>query len=288
MIQSMTAFARHALEGPWGNACWEARSVNHRYLEIYLKLPENLREMESEAREKIQGRLHRGKIEIFLRAGIEGAASTELNLNEDLLEQLMELADQLSGRFEALSPPNALELLKWPGMFKTSEIGTETLRSELLAGLDLVLNEIEAVRKREGGALLAYLLDHLNAIEQHIASITPKVPEIIEKQRQTWRDRFADAKLEVDQARLEQEMLFFSQKIDVTEELNRLQIHVEETRRLLKNGGVIGRRLDFLMQELNRETNTLASKSVDPTLSHAVVEMKVLIEQMREQIQNIE
>lgn len=288
MIQSMTAFARHAVEGSWGNACWEVRSVNHRYLEVYLKLPENLREIETTVREKIQAKVHRGKIEIFLRTKMEGAASAKFSLNEDLLEQLVELTGELSNRFLTLTAPNALELLKWPGMLQVDEIDSESLRHELLAGLDLALNELESSRNREGRALLVYLLDHLNAIEQHIFSIKPKFPLIVEKQRQIWRERFAEAKLEVDQNRLEQEMLFFAQRIDSIEELDRLRVHCEETRRLLEEGGVIGRRLDFLMQELNREANTMASKSVDPTLSHTVVEIKVLIEQMREQIQNIE
>lgn len=288
MIQSMTAFARQPVQGSWGDACWEIRAVNHRYLEIYCKLPETLRELEAPIREKIQGRLYRGKIEVFLRAKTEGITTAELTLNDDLLEQLITLSGELSNRFPALLPPNVLEFLKWPGMIQVHDMDTQTLRLELLAGLDLALDEIEATRQREGGALLAYLQDHLNAIQLQITPLKTKISTIIEQQYQLWRDRFAEAKLNLDQHRLEQEMLFFSQKVDVTEELNRLQVHIEETRRLLAEGGVIGRRLDFLMQELNREANTLASKSVDPILSHAVVEIKVLIEQMREQIQNIE
>lgn len=288
MIQSMTAFARQPMQGSWGEACWEIRAVNHRYLEIYCKLPETLRELEAPVREKIQGRLYRGKIDVFLRVKTEGITSATLSLNEDLLEQLITLSGELSHRFPALSPPNVLELLKWPGIIQAQDVDTQTLRLELLTGLESALNEIEATRQREGGALLAYLQDHLYAIENHIIPLKTKISDIVVQQYQLWRDRFSEAKLNLDQNRLEQEMLFFAQKIDVTEELNRLQVHIEETRRLLSEGGVVGRRLDFLMQELNREANTLASKSVDPTLSHVVVEMKVLIEQMREQIQNIE
>jgi len=287
MIRSMTAFARAEAETPWGDLAWELRSVNHRYLDIFLRLPEDFRRLENDVRARINQRLARGKVEATLvfkaRPGQGG-----LNLNDDLLDALITAVGTVEARLARPAPVSPTDLLRWPGVVEAATPDLEALHARTLALLDEALDDLVAVREREGARLAALIEERLNALEDWVRRVRRRRPEVIEAQRRRLRERLEELAGEVDGQRLEQEMALLIQRLDVDEELDRLDTHLQEVRRQLRGDGPVGRRLDFLMQELNREANTLASKSADAETTRAAVEMKVLIEQMREQIQNIE
>lgn len=287
MIHSMTAYARVEHKATWGNASWEIRSVNQRYLETYLRLPEQLRSLEPILRDKLRQRLNRGKIEVNLRYELKGDQDNQLTLNEDLARQLLKAAqwvkDEASeGRLELL------DILRWPGVISAQEQDMDAIGTELLAAFDNAIDQFIEARAREGEAINAMLLSRLEGVEQQIAIVREQMPKVIEWQREKLTNRLAEVKGELDPLRIEQEMVLTAQKLDVAEEMDRLEAHVKEARRILKKGGAEGRRLDFMMQEFNRESNTLASKSICTETTAAAIELKVLIEQMREQIQNVE
>ena len=288
MIQSMTAFAREASQGDWGTLTWEIRSVNHRYLEPHFKLPENLREIEPGLREGLRKHLNRGKVECALRWQPAEKSGQGFDLNIELVKDINQAANQINRILDNPAHLNALELLQWPGVMNTAQIDATPLKKAALDSFDAALKNLVETRKREGEQLKPLFDQRLDATSAIVAEVREKLPTILASQRENIVARFEDAKLELDSARVEQEMVMLAQKTDVAEELDRLDAHVKEVRSVLGKKGAIGRRLDFLMQELNREANTLSSKSIVTDTTKAAVELKVLIEQMREQVQNVE
>ena len=288
MMLSMTAFSRQQLEGDWGSLVWEIRSVNHRYLEISLRLPEQLRSLENPVREKLRKTLHRGKVECALRYQPVAPDQAEVHFNEALIDKLLGAHDQLQARSDGQARLNSMDLLRWPGVVVERQADTALLQEQALGLFDQALVELVQHRQREGEALKGFLDQRLQAINTIVADVRQKMPAILAAQHQTLSDKVQEYKAELDPARLEQEIALLAQKADVAEELDRLDSHVKECARVLDTKGQKGRRLDFLMQELNREANTLSSKSIVAETTLDAVELKVLIEQMREQIQNIE
>ena len=288
MIRSMTAFARQEHSDTWGSLTLELRSVNHRYLEIGLRLPEELRVLEGKVRERLQQGLNRGKVDVQVRYQPPEHAGGELQLDVTLLEQLARASEQVKTYFPQQRPVSALEVMRWPGVLQMPEVDPQLLHGQTLALLDAAIDELVRGREREGEKLAEIIRQRCDGILDIITQLRELIPEI----KQSWRDklqgRLSEIKAELDASRLEQEMAIMAQKIDVDEELDRLQTHIAEVQRVLQHNKPIGRRLDFLMQELNREANTLGSKSVDARTGTASVDLKVLIEQMREQVQNIE
>lgn len=289
MIRSMTGFAEAEQATPWGTLAWELRSVNHRFLEVSPRLPEDLRALDSAVRERIGARAARGKIDAILRIKREGADAAQFDLNEPLAAALGHAIRQLGQHFPgALQRVSLTEVLAWPGLLSEPEIDSVALQAAALTTLDRALDGFVAAREREGGRLRLLLEERLAGIERETATVRSLLPEIRTALRQKMDARLADLKQPLEPGRLEQEIVLALGKLDVDEELDRLAGHVAEARRTLGLSEAVGRRLDFLMQEFNREANTLGSKSVDARSSQAAVELKVLIEQMREQVQNIE
>ncbi|MDP4527439.1 YicC/YloC family endoribonuclease [Alkalimonas delamerensis] len=286
MIHSMTAFARHDIQADWGNAQWEIRSVNQRYLETFFRLPEQFRSLETKLRETLRQQLQRGKIEVSLRYSINEAV-TELQINQQLASQLINHANALQSQAND-AQLNIMDVLRWPGVMDTPQADLDAVQSDLLEGFQLALNDFIASRAREGKAMAELIESRLSQISEHVTTVRAHLPVAMQWQRDRITNRLKDIQSELDQSRLEQEMAFLAQKSDVAEELDRLEAHIKESRHTLKKGGACGRRLDFMMQEFNREANTLSSKSISTEITNAAVELKVLIEQMREQIQNIE
>ncbi|CAG8999690.1 MAG: hypothetical protein CENE_01669 [Candidatus Celerinatantimonas neptuna] len=286
MIHSMTGYARHEVNGEWGSATWEIRSVNQRYLETYWRMPENFRGLEPKLRDKIRKQLQRGKIENNLRFESNQTQNGQLTLNQELASQLVQSAEWIQQ--QAGGQINPVDILRWPGVMEAPEQDIDTISKELLDAWQQTMDEFIASRQREGEKIQTMIEVRLDAITEQAAFVRSRLPQIIEWQREKLRTRLSEVLEEMDENRVEQEIILLAQKLDVAEELDRLDAHVSETRNILKKGGPCGRRLDFMMQEFNREANTLASKSIDSDITKAAVELKVLIEQMREQIQNIE
>lgn len=286
MIRSMTAFASGERTTPWGTLGCELRSVNHRFLEVGVRLPEELRAIEPQLRERVATRISRGKLDLTLRLRAPEVA-TSLAVNEPLLAQLGELAVRLDAKFPHLRVQFA-DLLQLPGVMQGAQVDAAALQAEALALLDEVLEQFVAAREREGGKLAAAISERVDAIAAIAATVRELIPAIREGQRAKLAARLADLPHPVDPGRAEQELVLWLQKLDVDEELDRLGSHITEIRRVLRQRAPVGRRLDFLLQEFNREANTLGSKSVDSRTSNASVELKVLIDQIREQVQNIE
>ncbi|HGM5583535.1 TPA: YicC/YloC family endoribonuclease [Pseudomonas putida] len=287
MVHSMTAFARVERAGSQGTLAWELRSVNHRYLEPHLRLPEALRDLEGAVREGLRQGLSRGKVECTLRLS-DDSTGKPLQVDRERAAQLVAAAEAVAGLINQPAPLNPLEVLAWPGVLVADAADPQALNAEAMALFDEALAELKASRLREGQELARLINERLDAMTTEVATLRTLVPQMLAAQRQRIVDRFNDLQAELDPQRLEQEMVLLAQKSDVAEELDRLSTHVTEVRRVLKSGGAAGRRLDFLMQELNREANTLGSKAFDPRSTQAAVNLKVLIEQMREQVQNIE
>ncbi|AVF93978.1 YicC family protein [Vibrio alginolyticus] len=288
MIYSMTAYARKEVKGDWGSAVWEIRSVNQRYLETYFRMPEQFRGLEPVLRERFRKRLARGKVECNLRFEANPAAKGELSINEALASQVIKAAEQVMHMTGELSRINPFQVMQWPGVMETPEQDMDAVNKVLLEAFDGAMDEFIEARAREGENMKALIEQRLEAITSEVVKVRARMPEILEWQRERLFSKFEDAKVELDPSRIEQELILLAQKSDVAEELDRLDSHVKETTNILKKGGAVGRRLDFMMQEFNRESNTLASKSISTDITASGVELKVLIEQMREQIQNIE
>ena len=288
MIRSMTAYARCERQGDWGQLVWELRSVNHRYLEVTMRLPEALRALEPKVRERANARLGRGKIELGLRFKLAPTVSTEMSVNRPLAKQLLSLVGDLEtmmGISQSISP---MDLLRWPGVAEEPEPDLGSLQQEALAGLDGALEELVAHRAREGAALQSLIEQRCETVVDLVSQARRRRPEYIKRLRDKLESRLGELDVETDPARLEQELVLLVQRLDVDEELDRLDAHLTECRQALTRSDPVGRRLDFLMQEFNREANTLASKSGDGDSTRIAVELKVLIEQMREQVQNVE
>ncbi len=288
MIFSMTAFARQPIKADWGNAHWEIRSVNQRFLETNFRLPEAFRSMELELRNRLRKRLQRGKLDISLRIEYSPTEADAISINEKLAKQLIAAHQQLQAAASVEQALQITDLMRWPGLIQTTDLDTSKVEKELLAAFDQAIDALIEMRKREGASLIELIQSRLDGIGEQVKLVRECMPDIIHWQRERILNRFEEVKVELDSERLEQEMVLLAQKVDVDEELDRLETHLAEVSRLLKKGGTVGRRLDFLMQELNREANTLGSKSISAKTTAASVEVKVLIEQMREQIQNIE
>ncbi|MBB4127034.1 uncharacterized protein (TIGR00255 family) [Xanthomonas translucens] len=286
MIRSMTAFAGAERITPWGTLGCELRSVNHRFLEVGVRLPEELRALEPQLRERLAARVSRGKLDLMLRLRAPDAAQA-LAVNEPLVEQLAVLAQRLGARFPQLQVQFA-DLLQLPGVLQGQAVDPAALQAQALELLDEVVAEFVAAREREGGKLAAAIVERVDAVERIAAEVKQLIPAIREGQRAKLAARLADLPHPVDPGRAEQELVLWLQKLDVDEELDRLGSHIKEIRRVLRQPEPAGRRLDFLLQEFNREANTLGSKSVDSRTSNAAVELKVLIDQIREQVQNLE
>jgi uncharacterized protein (TIGR00255 family) len=286
MIRSMTAYASAESTGPAGTLGCELRTVNHRYLEVSLRLPDELRSCESAVRERVAAKLSRGKLDITVRRAGE-SRSELLQVNQALLAQLAGVHAELAPRFAGLAV-EFTELLRFPGVLQQAQVEPEAQQGALFEVLDRALDALTATREREGEKLGQILHDKLDAIDRVLADVRGWMPQIRAALRGKLETRLADLKQPVEPGRLEQELVLQITRTDVDEELDRLATHISETRRVLGLQEPVGRRLDFLMQEFNREANTLGSKSVDVRSTNAAVELKVLIEQMREQVQNIE
>lgn len=287
MIHSMTAFARAEQAGTNGTLSWELRSVNHRYLEPHLRLPDAFRDLEGAVREALRNGLSRGKVECTLRFA-EDSAGQPLQVDRERAAQLVAAAESVASLIKHPAPLNPLEVLSWPGVLVADAADPQVLNKAALSLFKQALDELKQSRSREGIELAKLLNERLDSIDGEVAALRELVPQMLAVQRQKILARSAELQAELDPQRLEQELVILAQKSDVAEELDRLSTHVSEVRRVLKSGGAAGRRLDFLMQELNREANTLGSKAFDTRSTQAAVNLKVLIEQMREQVQNIE
>lgn len=288
MVASMTAFARKQTEYEWGTLIWEIRSVNHRYLEPGLRIPDMVRAIEPQVRDALRKAISRGKVDCQLRIQLTNNEGGNENLNDALVKKLLHLSAQVRSVSHDASHLSVAEILRWPGVLQEQELDTNSLQADALALLKETLTDFDASRQREGEELSQLIRQRLYSVRDIVKSIRERLPEILLRQQDNIRTRLDAFLTELDPARLEQEIVLLAQKADVDEELDRLFTHVSEVERVLGTNEPIGRRLDFLMQELNREANTLSSKSIVAETTLNAVELKVLIEQMREQVQNIE
>jgi len=287
MIFSMTGYAAVADESPLGGLSLDLRSVNHRYLDIQFRMPEELRVLESALRERIAARVSRGKVECRISFNAP-TTSSAMQLDESLLAQLMQLDEKVRVALPGAESLRVNDVLRWPGMLGSDSLPVEQLKEKCLKLVDQACTDLSAARAREGEKLKAILLERAASIDTIVSDLAPRIPQLVEAYQDKLATRLRDAMLEPENDRLKQEVVMFASKVDVDEELQRLTTHVSEIRRILDRGGTVGKRLDFLMQELNREANTLGSKSADVAVTQGAMNLKVLIEQMREQIQNIE
>jgi uncharacterized protein (TIGR00255 family) len=284
----MTGYAASAREFPFGALSIELRSVNHRYLDIQFRLPDDLRAVEPALRELLNENIARGKVECRVTFTAVPGAHKTLKLNEDLLQQLEALEHEVRARIAGVTQLSAADLLRWPGVLATEPLPQEQLQAACRELLARVLQEFNAARAREGERLASLLRERAAGMERILGEIIPRIPQVITAYRDKLAARLKETIGGGEEERIRQEVAVFATKIDVDEELSRLAAHVAELKRALAGGGTLGKKLDFLMQELNREANTLASKSVDLAVTRAALDLKIVIEQMREQIQNIE
>ncbi len=288
MIRSMTGFARSDTITPHGQILWEIRSINHRYLEVQLKLPERLRGIENDLRQLAQARLGRGRVEATLMVRGQDARTAALRLNLPLARTLLAHAGEIGREMAEASPPCALDVLRWPGVLETEEQDPTELAAAATACFTTALDELVAARGREGARIAEMLERRAADIEQRAGEVAARLPEVIGRIRERLRERVEALGVSTNPERLEQEVVLLAQKADVAEELDRLHAHIAELRGTLMDDAPVGRRLDFLIQELNREANTLAAKSADADTTRQAVDIKVLVEQLREQVQNVE
>lgn len=288
MILSMTSFARCERDTEFGNLRWEMRSVNHRYLDVSLRMPDELRALEFRVRERIGERLKRGKVECGLRFQAFDMQSRNLAIDHEAVKRLATAIHEATIHIPNPAPLDMLEVLRWPGVMQQQEVDMEPLYEAVMALLDEALDDMVGNRAREGDKLKALILQRCDAIDALVVKMNAHLPLLREQLCRKLKERLAELKTELDPGRLEQEIVIQAQKMDVDEELDRLAAHVSEVRHVMGRDEPVGRRLDFLMQELNREANTLGSKSNDTDVTRTSVELKVLIEQIREQVQNIE
>ncbi|NOX75340.1 MAG: YicC family protein [Gammaproteobacteria bacterium] len=288
MIRSMTAFARRESDTPNGLLIWELRSVNHRFSEVSLRLPEELRAFEPKIREAVAGRVKRGKVDASLRFQPVADTGQSIDIDKELATRLAHTTREVDQLLYNAAPISALEVLRWPGVIKAVERDGAQLAADAMALLAEALDELVETREREGEKLKQAIATRIAAIEVQLDIVRQRLPDILQTMRDRLTTRLQEIQGELDPARVEQEIVILANKADVDEELDRLAAHVTEVRRVLEQDEPVGRRLDFLMQEFNREANTLGSKSVHTDTTSVSVELKVLIEQMREQIQNIE
>lgn len=284
----MTAYSRVSSDNDLGTVTWELKSVNNRYLDASLRMPEDFRFLDGPLRERLSKRVRRGKVDGTLRIESTQRAAGAIELNLELVEQIAKACRQIGGVLYDAGRVSPLDILRWPGVMESNAPEPGEASAAILAAFDTALDEFVDSRKREGERLAELIEQRLASIETIVAGVREVLPDVIAAGRERLENKLADIRDQLDSSRIEAEIVLFSQKVDVAEEVDRLDAHVSEVRRVLTLKEPIGRRLDFLMQELNREANTLGSKSVDTRTTGASVELKVLIEQMREQIQNLE
>jgi len=283
----MTAFARKQIKAEWGTAVWEIRSVNQRYLETYFRLPEQFRGLEAHLKSLFKKKLERGKVECNLRFEANEQSNGALNMNHELASQVIKNAQWVIEQ-AGTGSLNPVDILQWPGVMQTPESDIDAISKDLMVAFNETLVEFIAARASEGENLAQMLEERLASISKQSAKVRGFMPDIQAWQRGRILKKFEDARIDLDSTRVEQELVIIAQKSDVSEELDRLDSHVSEALNVLEAGGAVGRRLDFMMQEFNREANTLGSKVINTEVTAVAVECKVLIEQMREQVQNIE
>lgn len=288
MPRSMTGFARQETQHSWGALICEIRSVNHRYLEPSFRLQDNLRHVEAHLREVLRQRLQRGKIDIVMQINHMADAIPDIGLNLPLAQKIAALATQVGKELNQAAPLNSLDILKWPGVLQTQQVNADELQEAAQQLFDAALAQLISNREREGKELHRLIEQRLQAVEAHVVSVRTLMPKLLAAQEERLNTKLQALAVDIDEDRLAQEVVYLAQKADVAEELDRLVAHVAEVRHTLEQKNAMGRRLDFLMQELNREANTLSSKSLASEVSQIAVDLKVLIEQMREQVQNIE
>lgn len=288
MTLSMTGFARQEIAESWGTLSIEIKAVNHRYLETWFRLPDTLKSSENIIRDLLRKKLKRGKLEIQIRLTTEKGGTGQIQVNQTALQNLHQALAQVSEIVPESKAVSSLELLNWPGVMQVAELDPEVINAAVVDLTKQAIHQLIEHRKREGTELAKAIEERLVAIKNIVTEVKASLPDILSVQRQNLQDKVAELKVDVDPQRLEQEIVLLAQKADVAEELDRLNAHIEEARHILKKKDVKGRQLDFLMQEFNREANTLSSKSIVTETTRSAVELKVLIEQMREQIQNIE
>jgi uncharacterized protein (TIGR00255 family) len=288
MIRSMTAFAGSETEIDGVGYGWEIRSVNHRYLDINMRIPENLRALETGFRSLIGDQLKRGKIDCSLNCQRRPGNQNATPINRQQLVDLIQAIREIESEIQDAVPCSALEILQWPGILTEQDVDPAALKKPIEDLLQTAVSQIIECREREGAQLADIIADRCQRLQDQVGLVRLRLPEIAEKQRSRLRSKLAEISAEVDPLRFEQEIVFLLQKMDVDEEMERLSTHIVEVERVLGQEEIAGRRLDFLLQEMNREANTLGSKSLDKETTQACIEMKVLIEQMREQVQNIE
>ena len=284
----MTAFGREQITSEWGTATWEIRSVNFRYLDISTRLPEDLRPLEQHVREKISTALTRGKIDATLKFQPTSSGKQDFRLNLNLVDQIASAISILDERTGSDTTLNSLDLLRWPGVLSNAEFDLNSVTKEILILLDKTVKSLISMRAREGEKIREFVSMRCNEAREITQVTRRQMPTIVETFKERLKDRLAETLDQINFDRLEQEIVILANKMDVSEELDRLIAHCDEVKSLLKHEKPVGRRLDFLMQELNREANTLGAKSADMIMTRSSVDLKVLIEQMREQIQNIE
>ncbi len=287
MIRSMTGYARRETSREWGKGVWELRSVNQRYLEIYIHLSEQFRSLEPLIRKHIRSRLTRGKVTCSLHFDPLVSSQGSMILNKKLANQVIEAANWVKTQ-SGTGDINPIEVLKWPEVMYSEEKDLGAIGGELMHALGRTLDDFIDSREREGAALRALVEERLYRMSVEVFKVRTHIPSILQWQRQRLLGKLEEVHAQIDAARLEQELILMAQRIDVSEELDRLDAHVKEMRNILKKNEAVGRHLDFMIQELNRESNTLAAKSINSDITMSAIELKVLIEQIREQIQNIE
>lgn len=284
----MTGFARIEQQASWGTIACEIRSVNHRYLEPTIRLPESLRTIENSFRTALKKQLSRGKVEASVYIKLESGEQSTLALNTQLATHIQTLSQELAASMQNPAPINPLDILKWPGVLQSADVEQDVLETAAMACFEQALTTLVSNREREGEELKRFVEQRLNDIDTNVGVVRERMPEILDAHQAKLRERLDALNADIDEDRLAQEIVFIAQKADVAEELDRLAAHLSEVKRTLSQQKPIGRRLDFLMQELNREANTLSSKSMASDTTQNAVDLKVFIEQMREQIQNIE
>jgi uncharacterized protein (TIGR00255 family) len=288
IISSMTGYAVATRELPQGVFTLELRAVNNRFLDLQFRMPEEVRAFEQPLRELVASRVGRGKVECRVSINASATAGNQGTLDPAALTNLLDLATRVRTASPGAGALGVAEILRWPGVLVAQALAGDELRETILGLCSEALGQFNASREREGDKLRTFILERADAVAAIITDVKPRIPALLAAQREKLMQRLTDAGIQADPERLAQELVLYASKIDVEEELSRLAAHVEELRRTLSRGGAVGKRLDFLMQEFNRESNTLGSKSVDTRTTQAAIELKVLIEQMREQIQNVE
>jgi uncharacterized protein (TIGR00255 family) len=288
MPNSMTGFARTSAQENWGDVSCEIRSVNHRYLEPSIRLPESLRSLEPIVRDQLRRQLHRGKVDVSFQVSLNNSSPDALSINTDILNTLINATEQIKLLHNDTAPIDSVRLLQFPGVIQQTAIDADIILALAKSLLEQALKSLLEHRAREGLELKSLIDTRLDEITELVIQVREKMPAILAAQKEKLKQRLEELKSELDENRLEQEMTILANRADVAEELDRLDTHLIEVRHILGQQGTIGRRLDFMMQELNREANTLSSKSLTSDTTQIAVSLKVLIEQMREQIQNIE